>query len=232
MDSGRVDIEHMLVHNLKSPVTGLLATLEMLADGDFGPLSAGQQRAVSDMQGHGTQLLGLLDELLEIGRMESQGVAVRTAPVDVRCLLQDIRGEWSLRLGDRLQLGAAGDLPRVTADPVVLRSVIHNLLLNAVMHAGASVRVHLGAEVCGDRVQVTVSDDGPGIPAAHAERVFEKFVRLDDPGRVSRGSGLGLAFCRAAMEAMGGAIALDVDAPAGATFRLDLQAAHGAGGTR
>ena len=228
MDDAAADLEHMLVHNLKSPVTGLLATLEMLAEGDFGSLSPAQQRAVQDLQGHGAQLLGLIDELLEIGSLESAGVAVHVREVDVREFLADIHEEWSLRLGDRLAVSADDGVDRVASDPVVLRRVLGNLLLNAVMHGGADVRIHCSARTDGDRLLLTVSDNGPGIPAAHAERVFEKFVRLDRPGRpATRGSGLGLAYCRAATQAMGGSIDLQRGGAPGATFVIALPVSQG-----
>jgi signal transduction histidine kinase len=225
VDGDRRDLEHLVVHNLKSPLTGLLATLEMLADGDFGELNARQQRAVHDMQGHGGQLIVLLDELLDIGRMESASVPTDAHEVDIALILDAIRDAWILRLGDRLEVTAAADLPVAIGDPIVLRRVIDNLLLNTIMHGGPSVHVRCVASGAGDRVLIKVSDDGPGIPAGQTERVFEKFVRLDPaPGASHRGSGLGLAYCRAAMQAMGGRISLDTEGAQGATFMLELPA--------
>lgn len=225
VDVDRRDLEHLVVHNLKSPLTGLLATLEMMADGDFGELNPRQQRAVRDMQGHGGQLIVLLDELLDIGRMESASVPTEARDVDLELLLDAVRDAWSLRLGDRLEVTADDDLPVAIGDPIVLRRVIDNLLLNTIMHGGPAVRVRCAATGAGDRVLVEVSDDGPGIPAGEGERVFEKFVRLDPtPGATSRGSGLGLAYCRAAMLAMGGRISLDTEGARGARFTLELPA--------
>jgi signal transduction histidine kinase len=175
------------------------------------------------MQGHGGQLIVLLDELLDIGRMESASVATEARGVDIAQLLDDVRDAWSLRLGERLEVTAADNLPVAIGDPIVLRRVIDNLLLNTIMHGGPSVHVRCVAAGAGDRVVLEVSDDGPGIPAGQTERVFEKFVRLDPaPGAPHRGSGLGLAYCRAAMQAMGGRISLDSDGAPGATFVLEL----------
>jgi signal transduction histidine kinase len=104
--------------------------------------------------------------------------------------------------------------------------VLGNLLMNAQVHGGTGVGVRLVAEATGaDTVRILVADDGPGIPAADADRVFEAFVRLDDgAGRGHRTSGLGLTYCRAAITAMGGTIRL-VPVPRGASFQLDLPVA-------
>lgn len=223
MDRGGAEAAQMLVHNLKAPVTGIVAMLEMLADGDFGPLSDAQRTAVRDLLGYGAELQGLVDELLDTWRLESGAVPVNIAPVDVGDLLAQLRTEWSGRLAGRLTSEPAqGASLFVLADRVVLRRVLNNLLLNAITHGGAGVQVSTNAGALGDTVRLRVSDTGPGIPSEQAERVFEKFVRLDG---APRGSGLGLAYCRAACHAMGGRIAIEPSS-SGTTFVVDLPRAE------
>ncbi|HEX9565310.1 MAG TPA: HAMP domain-containing sensor histidine kinase [Gemmatimonadaceae bacterium] len=232
-DGARSDVEQMLVHNLKTPLSGLMATLEMLGDGDFGPIGPRQRDAVDAMRAQGEEMLALVDELLEVWRMESPGIGARLAPVPLTGLLRHVVAEWSPRLPGRLHVSADEGLPDVIADDLVLHRVLGNLLLNSIVHGGDSVSVRIAVTSVGQTVQLDVEDDGPGIPDGDADRIFEKFARGGPGGAARRGSGLGLAYCRAAMIAQGGQIALHRGGGGGAAFRLVLPASPapaGAGG--
>jgi signal transduction histidine kinase len=217
-----VAFEHMLVHNLKTPLTGILASLEMLHDGDLGELNTAQRAAIGTMQAQGVVLVRMIDELLDVGRLGSPALRVQRVPVDPSGFLVELRSAWSGRL-PRLTSVIAPDVPDVVADADLLRRVFDNLLMNALVHAGANATVTLRAERVGDTVRFSVSDDGPGIGARDAERVFEPFVTLEASG-VRKTHGLGLAYCRAATAAMGGTIAL-VPGGRGATFAVEVPAA-------
>lgn len=220
-DGERLGFEQMLVHNLKAPLTGLLASLEMLHDGDLGELNAAQRASVATMQEQGTVLVRMIDELLDAGRLAAP-FRVQRVPVDPAGFLVGLRAEWAARL-PRLTSVISADVPDIVADADMLRRVFDNLLMNAATHAGGKAAVSLRAERVEDVVRITVSDDGPGIPAADSERIFDPYVTAD-PGGSRRSHGLGLPYCRAALAAMGGTIAL---APGGrgATFVVDLPAA-------
>ncbi len=221
-DAERLAFEQMLVHNLKAPLTGILASLEMLYDGDLGVLSDVQRSAVRSMQAQGTQLVRMIDELLELARTESTSFSVQPVPVELGAFLQDVVAEWKSRI-PRLTSVIVPDVPEVVADVDVLRRVFDNLLMNARVHAGAEATVTVRAARSGDSVQITVADDGPGIPVANAERIFEPFFTSRRPGE-ERTHGLGLAYCRAALAAMDGTITF-VPAEHGATFVIELPAA-------
>jgi signal transduction histidine kinase len=221
-DGERLAFEQMLVHNLKAPLTGIMASLEMLHDGDLGILSDVQRAAVTDMQSHGNDLVRMIDELLELGRTQSTSFVVHTVPVDPHEFLSVVRDEWDNRL-THLRSVVSPDVPDVLADATILRRVFDNLLMNASVHAGPNVSVILQAEQSGDFVRLTVADDGPGIPREEAERIFDPFVTLDSSG-TRRTHGLGLAYCRSALASMRGTISL---APSdhGAMFVMQLPAA-------
>src|SRR5687767_12997119 len=156
-DGERLAFEQMLVHNLKAPLTGMLASLEMLHDGDLGTLNAAQLSAVSSIQAQGAELLRMIDELLELGRAESLAFIVQSVPVDPSAFLREVRVEWNGRL-PRLTIEETRDVPDAVADPGVLRRVFDNLLMNVMVHAGADVAVTLRAERAGDVVRLTVAD--------------------------------------------------------------------------
>lgn len=220
-DGEALAFEQMLVHNLKAPLTGMLASLEMLHDGDHGALNAMQLSAVNSIQVQGADLLRMIDELLELGRAESSALSVQAVPVDPSAFLHDLRSQWHARL-PRLTSDVTHDVPDAVADPGVLRRVFDNLLMNVLVHAGADMVVRLRAERAGDMVRLTVADEGPGVPAADAARIFDPFVTLGGSGNV-RTHGLGLAYCRVALAAMDGTIRL-VPGERGATFVVDLPA--------
>ena len=220
-DGEALAFEQMLVHNLKAPLTGMLASLEMLYDGDLGELNTAQRSAVNAIQAQGAELSRLIDELLDLGRAESSGFSVRAVPVDPSAFLADIREEWRGRL-PRLTSDSAVDVSDALADAGVLRRVFDNLLLNVMVHAGADVAVTMRAERAGDVVRFTVADEGPGVPDADAARIFDPFVTLGGTGAV-RTHGLGLAYCRAALAAMDGSIRL-VPRERGAAFVMELPA--------
>lgn len=221
-DVERLAFEQMLVHNLKAPLTGIMASLEMLSDGDLGVLNAVQHDAVSAMQAQGAELVRMIDELLELGRTRSSAFTVQAVPQDLSAFLRDIGAEWNRRLS-RLTIAVAPDVPDVVADADVLRRVFDNLLMNALVHAGPDVSVTLDARRAGDVARITVGDDGPGVRPADAERIFDPFVTLGRPG-THRTHGLGLAYCRAALAAMDGTIVL-LPGDRGATFVVELPVA-------
>lgn len=221
-DGERLAFEQMLVHNLKAPLTGIMASLEMLQDGDFGELNDRQRTAVGTMKSQGEELGRMIDELLELGRTQSVSFQVQKVPVDPGEFLKEVRAGWSDRL-PRLTSVVSPDVPDALADASVLRRVFDNLLMNCSIHAGTHASVILQAEQSGDFVRFSVADDGPGVPASDAERIFDPFVTLV-PRQSRRTHGLGLAYCRAALAAMGGTISL-APSTSGAMFIVQVPAA-------
>jgi len=221
-DVERLAFEQMLVHNLKAPLSGLMASLEMLRDGDLGELNTVQRSTVSTMHEQGADLVRMIDEVLDLARAESPTFPVRAVPVDLGAFVREVRAEWDGRI-PRLTSGIASGATDVVADRGVLRRVFDNLLMNARIHAGENATVTVHAERSGDAVRITVADDGPGIPESYVERVFDPFVTLSRVGD-HRTHGLGLAYCRAALAAMDGTITL-VPGGRGATFAIELPAA-------
>src|SRR5688572_24324015 len=205
-DRERAAFELMLVHNLKAPLTGIVALLEMLHDGDLGELNDGQRSAVHEMQTNGAEMVKMIDELVDLGHARSSTFAVKRTPIDAATFLHEMQSGWVGRLG-RLTTSVEPGVPDFEADASILRRVFDNLLMNARVHAGHDTAVTLHARRAGDAVHITVADDGPGIPAPDAERVFEPFVTLTRQAE-SRSHGLGLAYCRAALAAMDGQITL------------------------
>lgn len=206
-------------HELRSPLAGIRQTAEV-AVAHPGALPEGElAEAVLE---EAVRLQHLVEQLLVLTRADA-GAAGPRQEVDLDDLvLTDVR---RLRAGgDRVRIDTGGVGPaRVVGDPVALGQVVRNLLDNAVRHATSRVAVHLTSEQ-GEAV-LRIDDDGPGVPEADRERVFERFVRLDEArSRDAGGSGLGLAIVRSVVEAHGGRCDVEAAPLGGARFSVRLPA--------
>lgn len=188
-------------HELRSPLASMQTQLE-IAD----RLGEGTQ-VTSDLHADVLRMTALVEDLLMLARLDEDAPPERTAhPVALPPLLADVVERYA---GSRVPVSVSGvaDLS-VLGHPDDLRRVLANLVDNAVRHAATAV--HLAAHQVGPHVDVTVSDDGAGIPANDRERVFERFTRLDDArDRDAGGSGLGLAIVRELVRRTGGSVRLE-----------------------
>jgi signal transduction histidine kinase len=206
----RDDLMRMIVHDLKTPLTSVLATMEMLLDGDFGSLDPDQRKAVGDAEGKAEDLLALINDVLEVARIEEAELTLDLQAIAPAALLTEVEHEWEVRFqqeGARATVDVADDAPVFEADQALLKRVINNLVQNAVTHSAQAVTIDFKARRDGDGVLFTVADNGPGIPPQYHEVIFRKFerVRTQNVPR-TRSSGLGLAFCKLVVDAHGGRI--------------------------
>jgi len=206
----RDDLMKMIVHDLKTPLTSILATTEMLIDGDFGSLNAEQRKMLTDAEGKADDLLALIGDLLEVSRLEEATMTLDLQPIAPAALLTEVAHEWSIRFqqeGATAIVDVTDDAPVFDADKALLKRVLGNLVQNALTHSATAVTLQLCARRDGDGILFTVADNGPGIPAEYHEVIFRKFERVKNPNIPrTRSSGLGLAFCKLAIDAHGGRI--------------------------
>src|SRR3954463_10477504 len=207
----RDDLMKMIVHDLKTPLTSVLATIEMMADGDFGPINDDQRRMLLDSEGKAEDLLALIGDLLEVSRIEEATMTLDTQPIAPAALLNEIVHEWGIRFqqeGANAVVEVTDDAPVFEADKPLLKRVLGNLVQNALTHSASAVTLQLNARRDGtDAILFTVADNGPGIPAEYHEVIFRKFERAKSPNIPrTRSSGLGLAFCKLVVDAHGGRI--------------------------
>jgi signal transduction histidine kinase len=226
LEKVRDDLMKMIVHDLKTPLTSILASLELLLDGDLGPLTNDQQGMVSDADGKAQELLRLIEDLLEIARIEEAALPLSLEPIFASELLEEILGEWSVRFqqdGATATVDVADDVTVFEADRGLLKRVFANLVQNALTHSARSITLKLTVRRDPSGVLFTVADNGPGIPPQYHELIFRKFeqVRAPNAPRV-RSSGLGLAFCRLVVEQHGGRIWVQSAEGLGSAFHILL----------
>jgi len=202
-------------HEIRSPLSALLSTLTLLADGSLTPT---QQSLLSMARRSGDALEGLINDILELSRTEAGQLALRPSAFDLRGLLNGVVSMFASQAIDRgitLRLSISPDLPvELYADPGRVRQVLINLLSNAVKFGQAGVVAVLARredDLFGHAVlHIAVRDPGPVIDADDRDQLFRPFSRLDQPGGEERlGSGLGLAICRQIVSLMGGDIGCD-----------------------
>jgi two-component system sensor histidine kinase/response regulator len=210
LEKVRDDLMKMIVHDLKTPLTSIIGAMEMMIDGDFGPLTANQRGALGDAESRAEDLLGLIEDLLEVARLEETRLTLNLKPIAPAAFLAEVRHDWDIRFQQERATAvveAADDAPVIEADHALLKRVFSNLVQNALSHSARAVTVTLGARRENDGTLFTVSDDGVGIPVEYHDIIFRKFEQVKTPHipRV-RSSGLGLAFCKLVVEAHGGRI--------------------------
>jgi two-component system sensor histidine kinase/response regulator len=225
------DLMKMVVHDLKSPLSAILATLEMAVDGDLGPLTPEQHRLLADAHLRGDDLVRLIDDLFELTALEESRVTPDLSILDVGDLLHDIASGWRVRLERSDATLHVEEVPqlRICADEHLLRRVLSNLIGNAIRHGGPNLHIRLSAvrAPAGETgtetgVRITVADDGVGIPEAYQELIFRKFGSVRRDGL--RSSGLGLTFCKLAVEAHGGQIWVESRDGEGSAFHFIIPA--------
>jgi two-component system sensor histidine kinase/response regulator len=223
----RDDLMKMIVHDLKAPLTSVLATTEMLLDGDFGPVTEEQRKALGDSEAKAEDLLTLIEDLLEVRRIEEAALTLNLDSIAPGALLTEVLHEWQHRFQQEKAVAtveAAEDAPVFQADRALVKRVIGNLLQNALTHSANPITLKLSARRENGGVLFSISDNGPGIPAEYHELIFRKFEQVKTPNVPrTRSSGLGLAFCKLVVESHGGRIWVRSDVEGqGSTFHFLL----------
>jgi signal transduction histidine kinase len=237
LEAHKDQLTQMIVHDLKNPLTALLGFLEILR---LDSLTKDQSELLQHAMRSGRNLSGLIDDLLDIGRIEEGRMELRLAQLAVCDLLHECANEmqgWLAQEGKTLAVEASVDLPPLHADYRLMRRVVLNLLSNSIKHTPSGTHIclratpHLLLPAIGSRpagaaesqVVIEVEDNGPGIPPGNLERIFEKFGRFSGEHATGQSStGLGLTLCRLVVEAHGGTIGVTSTLGQRTTFRVML----------
>lgn len=225
LQRARQDLVGLLVHDLRSPLTAISGYLDLL--GASG-VNSQQKAFVMVARDSSRAMQRLISTILDMQQLQDGHLPLERQPTEVAELLRDSAYEfygWAHRDEKEIHIDVQSDLPLVYADVDILRRVIANLLGNALKHTPPETHITLAATVDADHVLLTVADDGPGIPSVLLPNLFTRYVR----GRGSQkrevgSSGLGLSFCRLAVEAHGGRIDVASKPEQGTVFMLWLPA--------
>jgi PAS domain S-box-containing protein len=213
-----------VAHQLRTPLSEIAWMLELAAEEPDIPLALRSYvRAAAASAG---RLKGMVNDLLDITRLESGAIGAETEATDLgsltRSVLHDLAGAIADK-GHEMSVRGADELPPVVVDPRLFREVIQNLVSNAVKYTPARGTIAIGMRQAGDEIEWTIEDNGIGIPEAGQHRLFEKFYRAGNAASVDPGGkGLGLYLVRLVLERFGGRIRWTSAEGRGTTFAFTL----------
>jgi signal transduction histidine kinase len=225
LEQMREDLTHMIVHDLRNPLGSMTSSLQLIYNAF---VERDQTLPLMKLLGiamrSGQKLYRLIDSLLDLGRMEAGETELNKTFVHPESLVHEAMEQihpLTLSKGQTLTAQIAPGLPRVLTDRDLILRVLTNLMDNAIKFTSYGGEIAIGVKLIEGELQFTVQDTGLGIPDQDRQRIFDRFVRLESTDGV-KGTGIGLAFCKLAVEAHGGRIWVESEVGHGATFYFTL----------
>jgi two-component system CheB/CheR fusion protein len=200
-------------HELRTPLNSINGFSEVLYDETFGPLNEKQKQYVNNVLTSGKHLLLLINQILDMAKVEAGKMKLALSSLLMKSLLNDI----SMLVADMVSkkkiemlLEIAEDLPNIEADELKVKEIMYNLLSNAVKFTLESGKIGMRAKKAGSEIEIVVWDTGVGIAPENMEKIFEGFFRVDTPySRVIEGTGLGLPLSKKLVELHGGKFSVE-----------------------
>jgi PAS domain S-box-containing protein len=230
VDRRKTEFVTLVSHELRTPLTSMMGYIALLLGGQDGPLTTQQREWLDTIGGNADRLVTLIDDLLDIARIEAGKIELKPTPLDLVPLIQEVaralrpqlegRGQW-------LTLDLAAVLPAIVGDADRIRQILTNLLSNAMKYtpSGGSITIIARGDVGG--VRVAIQDTGIGLAPDEQAQLFTPFFRAQhDATQGVGGTGLGLAITRALVELHGGTIAVTSAPGQGSTFSFTLPTSH------
>ncbi len=217
-------------HQLKAPLAGIRWSADILLDGKSGTLDDGQEEHLKDIQENTTRMIKLVNDLLDVSRIESGRMNMNIQEVDLRKIAEDTVGELSSFAkanNVELKLDINGNINKVRTDPIRIKLVIQNFIDNAIKYTGNKKGL---IEIClkkeGENVFCSVNDNGVGISEKEQKKIFDKFFRGNGIAKKQTvGTGLGLYIAKAAVESSEGKVGFSSEEGKGSTFWFTLPSA-------
>ena len=223
LDTTRREFVTNVSHELRSPIASLLALVETLDNGAIDDRDTAID-FIGRIHDEANRMGAIVEELLELSRIESGQAALRLAPLDLAAMAADITRELKLRAaksGVDLDASPAHGLPQALADETTIRRALINLVDNAIKFTPSGGRVHMSITAQEETLTVAVADTGEGIPQEHLPHIFERFYKVDRSRR-DKGTGLGLAIVKHTVEAHGGCVRVKSEEGEGSVFSVSM----------
>jgi len=233
LSQAKSDFVSMVSHELRTPLTSIIGFSELLAEAHIGELTNEQEEYIRQILRKGKDLLSLINDLLDTGRLESGKLALRFREVDLEDVLLSVRSS-TRHVTENLptiNTHIPTDLPAFEGDTAKITQVLTNLVTNALKFSPPGSPVDIFASKIpgrresdrGNLVQISVKDRGIGIPEEEKQRIFDQFIQVQQgSSRTFQGAGLGLYICRSFVELHGGKIWVDSTVGEGSTFHFTI----------
>jgi signal transduction histidine kinase/DNA-binding response OmpR family regulator len=226
LDRMKTEFVSQVSHELRTPLTAIKGFTEMLLDGDAGDVNEEQQEYLDIVKSNVDRLVALINDLLDISRIESGRIKLDLAPLDVDAIIRSVVATMRPLLDGKQQtltLSVAPDLPPGLGDHDRVVQVITNLVSNAHKYTQAGGTIDVSAANTDGFLRVAVRDNGMGIPADDIPRLFTRFFRVDSSlTREIGGTGLGLSIVKSIVELQGGSVSVESQVGLGSTFAFTL----------
>jgi two-component system, sensor histidine kinase and response regulator len=219
LESLRDSLVHMIVHDMRTPLTIIQNGLELVNRSDGAHLSEKGTRWLTNVQHRTAELIEMVNSLLDISKFESGRMDLDRTEFNLAELVKKIETGFSTVQTHRITAQVDENPLWATADLPLVTRVVQNLLGNAIKYSPQGTEIKVTVSTSSDGLAVSVIDQGPGIPEEHRGRVFDKFFQI---GHAKNSSGLGLAFCKMVVDAHGGTIGVDPAPNGGSCFWFQL----------
>jgi response regulator RpfG family c-di-GMP phosphodiesterase/signal transduction histidine kinase len=212
-------------HEVRTPLTSILAPVESLVKGDVGPLAREQQLLISQIYRNALKLLDMINQMLDFSKYEAGKMQLRLRYTDLNQLARDIASSFQdviEKKGLKMHYVLDGEVPLLYLDAEKLERILYNLILNAIKFTeSGTITLRIGATV--NKHWLEVRDTGIGIPAEHLPGIFKRFQQVDSSStRKYEGTGLGLTIVKEAVDLMRGSISVQSAEGRGTTFRVEI----------
>jgi signal transduction histidine kinase len=212
-------------HELRTPLNAIIGFSQVLKQKLFGPVNEKQDEYLDDILSSADHLLGVINDILDLSKVEAGQVELERAPFDLHSALEagvTMVRERAVEKGVNVSLGRSDGMGAVEADERRIRQVVFNLLSNAVKFTPPGGQVDVSASRVEREVLIAIADTGPGISVDDQQRIFEEFKQTDVGASHQDGTGLGLALSRSLVELHGGRIWVDSELGKGSTFTFTI----------
>jgi signal transduction histidine kinase len=211
-------------HELRTPLNAIIGFSQVLQEQMYGELNAKQVEYVEDVLSSGQHLLNLINDILDLAKVEAGRMDLQPTTFDLPVLLENATSmvrERAIRQGISLSVATEPSVRLLEADERKVKQILFNLLSNAVKFTPAGGQVKLAARLAGEHMEISVSDTGVGITAEDQVKIFEEFYQTGS-GKSQEGTGLGLALTRRLVELHHGQLSVQSELGAGSTFTVTL----------
>jgi len=226
LEEVKQDLTRMIIHDLKSPLSGIMGSLDYLESGMMGEMTREQGKIVTLAKKSSESMLEMIQNLLDVAKMEEGKLELKKEEFDITLLVHERLQQFETLVKNEqksLTLNIADNVPKVSAEKHLIERVLNNLISNAVHHTSMGGSIIISVAKIEGFVEVRVSDNGAGVPPEYIDKIFEKFVQVERrKAQLRTGAGLGLTFCRMVIETHGGLIRVESELNKGSSFIFTL----------
>lgn len=229
LEKMKMDFVSMASHELRTPLTSIIGYLSVFASENRGKIAKEAMDLIDKSEVSARQLLTLIQNLLNVNKIEREEMSVNPEPTDYLPILTKAVDDLKTQANQKnivLNFNPPDRLPKVMADPIRISEVVTNLLANAVNYTNPGGTVELTIQVAPDKIITTISDNGVGIPKEAIPHLFNKFFRVSNQSqKMSKGTGLGLYITKSIIEKLNGKIRVESELGRGSRFSFTLPVA-------